>query len=262
MSVNKETSPQAAVDPAVAELTAVAPAAAAQAVVPADVTIQITTDNLPPTNQLASAPQKSTSFFQGICSAGVSDDCCGSIILGLYALLLVIGVCFVLPVVMIVYGVQNNAVVCESPCVGSCDDNQRFHVLHTTSIGISVPQALIDSGVIYMVLEVVCFMCCLILITAKKTDTKIINAAKLLFLMSCLALFIWSCICLNIIQSMDSQCKNYDASTGAKASVVSMERNLLLGPSVVIVILFCVGAFAYMVAYCVRNCKCCKRSRY
>jgi hypothetical protein len=221
---------------------AVEPAAVAPAVVPAHVAIPITTDNLPPANQLASTPQKNKSIFQGIFSALVACGCRG-IVFGLIAHLFFIGVCVVLPVVMIVYGVQNNAVVCESPCVGSCGDIQRFHVLHTPPIGISVPQALIDSGVIYMVLEVVCFICCYILNTAEKTATKITNTAKLLFLMSCLALFIWSCMCINIVHSMNMQCKNYDASTGAKASVVSMEPDLLLGTSIPMLLLAFVGFF-------------------
>jgi len=253
MSVNEETSPQAAAAqdaavpaatvPAAAAQDAAVPAAAAQdAAVPAaaaqDAAVQDAVAIL--IKEPASAQQQSNLIFQGA-NAGVTDDCCGSIVRGLLLRLLVIGVCFVLPVVMIVYGVQNNAMICESPCVGSCGDIQRFHVLHTPPIGISVPQALIVSGVIYIVLGVVCFMCCYILITDKPTATKIINAATLLVIMSILALFIWGCFCLKIIQSMDSQCTNYNASTG-DASIVSMERNLLLVPSVVIVILFCIGA--------------------
>jgi len=243
MSAIQETS-----SPAVAELTAVASAAAAQAAVDPDHVVI-------PVVQPASAQQQSNLIFQGIFSALVACGC-GSIVLGLLLCLLVIGVCFVLPVVMIVYGVQNNAMICESPCIDSCD-NQRFHVLHTTSNGISVPQALIVSGVIYMVLEVVCCMCCRILITAKPTTakpttaTKIINAAaRLLFFMSILALFIWGCICLNIIHSIDWQCTNYNNVAG-DASIVSMERNLLLVPSVVIVILFCVGVLQ---AFCANAC--------
>jgi hypothetical protein len=48
---------------------------------------------------------------------------------------------------------------------------------------------------------------------------------------------------------MNMQCKNYDASTGAKASVVSMEPDLLLGTSIPMLLLAFVGFFMLLSHY-------------
>jgi len=191
---------------------------------------------VPPANQPASAPQSKVSIFKGIFSKLVAVGC-ENIMFGLIVLLFYIGLLIVLPMMMIVYGSQNNAVICESPCIGSCGEIQRSHVLHTPPIGISVPQALSGSGIIYMVLAIAC---------AISYRCKFVYA-KYVYLSATLILFVWACICINIVHSMNMQCKNYDTSS-ASASIVSMEPKLLLGVNIG-VLLLSINAFVIVILY-------------
>ena len=188
--------------------------------------------------------QHNFSTFQGIYSEPVAFDYgnIGNILLGVIAGLFFIGVFYILPLVMISFGVQNNAVVCESPCVGNCSDIQRFHVLHTPSIGISVPQALIVSGALVIVVATI------FVITMYPKyfySGQPYKHYKLVYASEFLILFIWSCICIVIVSKMDMQCKNYNDATG-DASVVSMEPDLLLGTGVSMLILSLVGFYYYI----------------
>ena len=173
------------------------------------------------------------------------------IMFNVMVILVCIGVFVGLPVVMIVYGVQNNDVVCVAPCDGNCGSIQRNHVLHTPSLGISVSLALIISGIIYMAIALVCFICYFICYFKDKLPIY-----QFLLAIVALILFIWSCMCVNIVHSMTMQCREYNtAQNRDSATVVSMEPDLLLGISIPMLILSGFGviyAMAYYRSLCMR----------
>lgn len=72
-----------------------------------------------------------------------------------FSVLIVIGIFTIIPVMMIVYGVQNPTVACVSPCI-QCKTftNHSYIILSTPPIGVNVSQALIIGGVINIVLEI------------------------------------------------------------------------------------------------------------
>jgi len=192
------------------------------------------------------AQNNNLSTFEGIFSKPVVCYCgiIGRILLCAIAGFVFIGVFYILPMTMISYGAENKAVVCESPCVGNCSNSQRSHDLHTPSIGISVPQALIVSGVLVIVVATNFVITMSLKYFYSWQPYK---HYKLVYASEFLLLFIWSCICIVIVSKMNMQCKNYNDATG-DASVVSMEPDLLLGTSVSMLILSFAG-FCYYIYY-------------
>jgi len=162
----------------------------------------------------------------------------------LIAVVLAIGAFVVVPVMMIVYGVQNNAVVCVIPCENStmqnntivcvlpcknCSDiRNKYYVLPTPSIGISVPQAFIGSGIIYLVLEIALVICFI----KKDKDTSRMRTFASLYLIF-MILLIWTPMCISIYDSMTKKCDKYYPT----ASVQSQELKWLLGVSIPYIIL-------------------------
>ena len=162
----------------------------------------------------------------------------------LIAVVLAIGAFVVVPVMMIIYGVQNNAVICVIPCENStiqnntvvcvlpcenCSDiRNKYYVLPTPPIGISVPQAFIGSGVIYLVLEIALVICFI----KKDKDTSRMRTFGSLYLIF-MILLIWTPMCISIYDSMTKKCDKYYPT----ASVQSQELKWLLGVSIPYIIL-------------------------
>jgi len=151
-----------------------------------------------------------------------------------FYILLVIGLIIVLPAMMIVYGLQNNPVVCVIPCENSTMQNNtvvcvfpckncsnirnKYYVLPTPSIGISVPQAFIGSGVIYMVLGIAVSVMYVF-------KSKVLNRFYGIII---IILLIWTSMCIRIFDLMRQTCFDYFYYV----YIDSLELEWLLGVSI------------------------------